>query len=108
VDRGKLVSIRTCGEAAQPSTLIACDKDDPYARRSSNHCEDGNATREGQEKNVPSSYQLRQQEQHEKKLQDMRDQVASGTLVIRQMTREERKRFPPRAAEQPAARSKRR
>lgn len=45
---------------------------------------------------MPSFNQLRQQEQHEKKLKDIREQVASGKLVIRQMTPEERKRFPPR------------
>jgi hypothetical protein len=45
---------------------------------------------------VPSSYQLRQQEQHEQKLRDIREQVANGKLVIRQMTPEERRRFPPR------------
>jgi hypothetical protein len=59
-------------------------------------------------KNVPSSQQLRQQEQHEQKLRDMRDQVAAGKLVIRQMTPEERKRFPPRDAPEPSGRSKRR
>jgi hypothetical protein len=55
---------------------------------------------------VASSYQLRQQEQHEQKLKDMREQVAAGKLVIRQMTAEERRRFPPR--EEPQPRSKRR
>jgi len=53
---------------------------------------------------VPTSYHLRQQEQHEQKLKDMREQVAAGKLVIRQMTAEERKRFPPR---EPAARGSR-
>jgi hypothetical protein len=57
---------------------------------------------------VPTSYQLRQQEQHEQKLRDMREQVAAGKLVIRQMTPEERKRFPRRDAQEPGARSKRR
>ena len=33
---------------------------------------------------MPTSYQLRQQEQHEQKLRDMREQVAAGKLVIRQ------------------------
>lgn len=42
---------------------------------------------------MPSSFQLRQQEQREQKLRDMREQVAAGKLVIRQMTPEERKRF---------------
>jgi hypothetical protein len=57
---------------------------------------------------VASSYQLRQQEQHERKLRDMREQVAAGKLVIRQMTPEERRRFPPRDAGEPRPRSKRR
>ncbi|MGH2831145.1 MAG: hypothetical protein ACRDK2_00075 [Solirubrobacteraceae bacterium] len=57
---------------------------------------------------MPSYNQLRQQEQHEKKLSDIRDQVASGKLVIRQMTPEERRRFPPRDPAAPSARAKRR
>jgi len=40
--------------------------------------------------------QLRQQEEREKKLRHIREQVAQGTLVIRQMTPAERKQFPPR------------
>jgi hypothetical protein len=57
---------------------------------------------------VASSYQLRQQQQHEKKIKDMREQVEAGKLVIRQMTPEERKRFPPRDSSAPRPRSKRR
>jgi len=57
---------------------------------------------------VPSPQQLRQQEQHEKKLRDIRDQVAQGKLVIRQMTADERRRYPPREADAPGTRSKRR
>lgn len=45
---------------------------------------------------VPGPQQLRQQEKHEEKLRDIREQVAQGKLVIRQMTAAERKRFPPR------------
>jgi hypothetical protein len=56
---------------------------------------------------VPSSYQLRQQEQHEQKLREIREQVANGKLVIRKMTADERRRFPPKAAS-PNARAKRR
>jgi hypothetical protein len=56
---------------------------------------------------VPSSYQLRQQEQHEQKLRDIREQVANGRLVIRQMTAAERKRFPKKSTS-PSARAKRR
>jgi hypothetical protein len=51
---------------------------------------------------MASSYQLRQQEQHERKLKEMREQVESGKLVIRQMTPEERRRFPPRKAPPPS------
>ncbi len=57
---------------------------------------------------MPSTYQLRQQEQHDKKLEDIREQVAAGKLVIRKMTAEERKRFPPRDPADPSARAKRR
>ncbi|HXA55320.1 MAG TPA: hypothetical protein VNV37_10665 [Solirubrobacteraceae bacterium] len=57
---------------------------------------------------MPSPYQLRQQEQHEKKLKEIREQVASGKLVIRQMTPDERRRFPPRDPAPPGTRAKRR
>lgn len=57
---------------------------------------------------MPGFNQLRHQEQHEKKLQDIREQVASGKLVIRKMTPEERKRFPPRDLGAGSARAKRR
>ena len=61
-----------------------------------------------QEKHVASSYQVRLQEQHDQKLKDIREQVASGKLVIRQMTAAERKRFPPRQPATPRPRAKRR
>jgi hypothetical protein len=57
---------------------------------------------------VPGSYQLRRQQQHDKKLMEIREQVASGKLVIRQMTPLERKRFPQRDSPSPRARAKRR
>ncbi len=41
--------------------------------------------------------QLRQQERHEQKLKEIREQVAQGKLVIRKMTAEERARYPRRA-----------
>jgi hypothetical protein len=44
---------------------------------------------------VPGPQQLRQQERHERKLEEIREQVAQGKLVIRQMTATERKRCPP-------------
>jgi len=46
----------------------------------------------------PGPQQLRQQERHEEKLKDIREQVSQGKLVIRQMTPDERKRYPPRQA----------
>ncbi len=38
----------------------------------------------------------RAEEKREEKLDLVREQVASGSLVIRQMTDEERRRYPPR------------
>ena len=46
---------------------------------------------------MPGPQQLRQQERHEQKLKDIREQVAQGKLVIRKMTAAERKRYPPQA-----------
>jgi hypothetical protein len=40
----------------------------------------------------------RAEEKRAEKLEDVRDQVARGSLVIRQMTAEERRRNPPVAA----------
>ncbi len=57
---------------------------------------------------MPTSNQLRQQEQHEHKLKEIREQVANGKLVIRQMTAAERKRFPPREPAAAGGRKKRR
>jgi len=47
---------------------------------------------------VPGPQQLRQQEKREEKLKDIHEQVAQGKLVIRQMTADERRRYPPREA----------
>lgn len=44
---------------------------------------------------MKSTYE-RQQEAREQKLADMRRQIKEGTLVIRQMTEEERRANPPR------------
>jgi hypothetical protein len=38
----------------------------------------------------------RAEEKREAKLELLREQIASGSLVIRQMTDEERRRYPPR------------
>ena len=48
----------------------------------------------------------RQEEKRAEKLDAVRQQVQSGSLVIRQMTDEERRRYPPRPA--PAKRGARR
>jgi anti-sigma28 factor (negative regulator of flagellin synthesis) len=45
---------------------------------------------------IVKSAQQRQQEQREKKLEEIRKQVEDGSLVIRKMTAEERKANPPR------------
>jgi hypothetical protein len=60
------------------------------------------------EQEVPGPIQLRQQEKREEKLRDIREQVALGKLVIRQMTPDERRRFPPRDPRTPRAVAKRR
>jgi hypothetical protein len=57
---------------------------------------------------LPGPQQLRQQEKHEEKLRDIREQVAQGRLVIRQMTPDERKRYPPREASRSRSGPKRR
>jgi hypothetical protein len=57
---------------------------------------------------VPGSQQVRQQEKHEEKLKDIREQVAQGKLVIRKMTADERMRYPPREATRTRPGSKRR
>ena len=44
---------------------------------------------------MPGPQQLRQQERHERRLEEIREQVAQGKLVIRQMTADERLRYPP-------------
>jgi hypothetical protein len=48
--------------------------------------------------------QQRQQEKREEKLRNIREQVAEGKLVIRQMTPDERRRFPPRDPRDPSTR----
>jgi hypothetical protein len=45
---------------------------------------------------LPGPQQLIQQQRREQKLKDIREQVAQGKLVIRRMTAEERRRYPPR------------
>jgi hypothetical protein len=49
----------------------------------------------------------RAEEKRQEKLDHVREQVESGSLVIRKMTAEERRRFPPRAAQQSKRRDKR-
>ena len=57
---------------------------------------------------MPGPQQLRQQEQHEQKLKDIREQVAQGKLVIRKMTAAERRRYPPRKVDPTRRRATRR
>jgi hypothetical protein len=45
---------------------------------------------------TPKTARERADEKHEEKLELMRAQVEDGSLVIRQMTDEERQRYPPR------------
>jgi hypothetical protein len=45
---------------------------------------------------APRSSWERAARKHEEKLETVREQVADGSLVIRQMTDEERRRYPPR------------
>ena len=45
-------------------------------------------------KAAPRTVQERQQRQREEKLEQIREQVAAGTLVIRKMTPDERERNP--------------
>jgi hypothetical protein len=44
----------------------------------------------------PTTHWERQQQKREQKLDAIREQVENGTLVIRKMTAEERRRNPPR------------
>jgi hypothetical protein len=44
----------------------------------------------------PKTTRERAEEKHEEKLDLVREQVENGSLVIRQMTDEERRRYPPR------------
>lgn len=46
----------------------------------------------------PKTTRERAQEQYEAKLELVREQVDSGSLVIRQMSDEERRQYPPRPA----------
>jgi hypothetical protein len=46
----------------------------------------------------PKTTRERAEEKREAKLELVREQVQSGSLVIRQMTDEERHRYPPRPA----------
>jgi hypothetical protein len=45
--------------------------------------------------------------ERQKKLRDIRKQVKEGTLVIRQMTAAERKKYPPRTPDAKSGRSRR-
>jgi hypothetical protein len=47
---------------------------------------------------APKTTRDRAEEKRDAKLELVREQVQSGSLVIRQMTDEERRRYPPRPA----------
>jgi hypothetical protein len=47
---------------------------------------------------TPKTTRERADEKREAKLELVREQLANGSLVIRQMTDEERRRYPPRPA----------
>jgi hypothetical protein len=51
------------------------------------------------------SQRERDNEKREQKLREIDDAVASGDLVIRQMTDEERKKLPPKPPRQPRRRT---
>jgi hypothetical protein len=55
-----------------------------------------------------STPQERAEEQRRKKLAEVDKQIRDGSLVVRQMTEEERARYGPRPEPPPRARSKRR
>lgn len=46
----------------------------------------------------PKTARARAEEKHQSKLDMVREQVEDGSLVIRQMTDEERRQYPPRPA----------
>ena len=48
---------------------------------------------------TPKTMRERAEEKHEAKLEVVREQVQNGSLVIRQMTDEERRQYPPRPAQ---------
>jgi hypothetical protein len=47
---------------------------------------------------TPKTSRERAEDKREEKLEVMRSQIESGSLVIRQMTDEERRKYPPRPA----------
>jgi hypothetical protein len=51
---------------------------------------------EENQKKGPSPATVRQRKERAAKLREIRKQVKKGTLTIRQMTPEERKKYPPR------------
>jgi hypothetical protein len=51
-----------------------------------------------QSRQPPKTTRERAEEKHEAKLELVREQVENGSLVIRQMTDEERRQYPPRPA----------
>lgn len=52
-----------------------------------------------EQRQKPKTARERAEAKHEAKLESVREQVENGSLVIRQMTEEERSRYPPRPAQ---------
>jgi hypothetical protein len=52
--------------------------------------------------------QQRSEEKRQSKLEQIQQQIDAGTLVVRKMTPEERKKFPPRSSDTPAKSKRRR
>lgn len=63
--------------------------------------------REGGLAHKPKTSQERKAERRREKLEEIRQQIAAGTLTVRQMTPAERKRHPPPARPAPRSRGTR-
>jgi hypothetical protein len=73
---------------------MAAEQDSDKAAKSGGEGASEEAPKPPSTPRKPGPQQIRQQQKHEEKLQDIREQVSDGRLVIRQMTPEERKRYP--------------
>jgi hypothetical protein len=59
---------------------------------------DAGASHRAEQSDLVKTARERAEEKRQEKLELVREQVESGALVIRQMTDEERRRYPPRPA----------